>query len=149
MRLDLRPFRPEDRAAVVAMRLGPGQERFVAPNDVSLVQAAEHLEAEPLLVEADGVPVGFVLVCRDPEDGDWWLWRFMLDGAHQGRGLGAGALGLVMRHLAAKPDCARVRLGVVPDNAAALRLYAKAGFVPTGEVEGGETIMRWERPGAP
>ncbi len=149
MKLDLRPVRSKDRAAVVAMRLKPGQERFIPSNDVSLTQAAEHPEAEPLLVEAEGVPVGFVLVCRDPEAGDWWLWRFMLDGAHQGRGLGTAALGLVMRCLAAKADCARVRLGAKPDNAAALRLYLKAGFVPTGEVVGGETIMCWERPGAP
>ena len=149
MTLDLRPVRSKDRAAVVAMRLKSGQGRFIPSNEVSLAQAAEHPGAEPLLIEADGTPVGFALVCRDPEIGDWWLWRFMLDAAHQGRGLGTGALGLVMRYLVAKPDGARVRLGVMPDNAAALRLYLKAGFVPTGEVEGGETIMRWERPGAP
>ena len=149
MTLGLRPVRSSDRARVVAMRLRPGQGRFIPSNDVSLTEAAGHPGAEPLLIEDDGTPVGFALVCRDLEAGDWWLWRFMLDAAYQGRGLGTGALGLVMRYVTTKPGGARVRLGVMPDNAAALRLYLKAGFVPTGGVEGGETIMRWECPGAP
>lgn len=55
----LRPLTPSNRAAAEALRLAPGQERFVSSVADSLREAAAHPDARPLcfVVEADD---GFV-----------------------------------------------------------------------------------------
>ena len=43
---------------------------------------------------------------------------------------------------AARQGCREIFLGYVPGNAVAERLYARFGFVPTGEIEDGEIVAR-------
>jgi diamine N-acetyltransferase len=52
-----------NRAAVLALRVAPGQEQFVSSVPESLAEAAEYLHARPWYraVVADGTPVGFVM----------------------------------------------------------------------------------------
>ncbi len=54
--------------AVLALRVPPGQERFVGSVRNALAEAAEYPDAKPWYraVCAGGEPVGFVMVSWDP-----------------------------------------------------------------------------------
>ena len=42
----------------------------------------------------------------------------------------------------AKHDCASIFLDVGPENIAAIKLYERAGFVDTGEIQGKSKVYR-------
>lgn len=80
MTVTLREITQDDREAVLALRLGPGQERFVSSVAHSLVEAAEHPEGNWFrAVHDDDLPVGFVMLSWDVEpqppdlNGPWFL----------------------------------------------------------------------------
>src|SRR5690606_11571123 len=78
------------------------QRRFVASVEESFVDALFHGDRHgvPLLpvfrgIEADGEPVGFLMWSEaEPRP---YLWRFLVDRRHQGRGIGRRALELWVR----------------------------------------------------
>jgi diamine N-acetyltransferase len=143
------PLEDADRAAVLALRLGPGQRRFVSDVPESLAEAAAHPEGNPWprAVYAGAEPVGFVMLSWDvtpspPELlGPWFLWKLLVDERHQGRGYGAAAVRLVAGVVTANGGTELLTSHVPgPDGPAGF--YARLGFVPTGEVDdAGETIV--------
>ena len=106
MNITLRPIDDSNREAVLALTVREDQP-FVAPNDVSLRQAAE-TEAEapgvarPFAIYADEELVGFCMFAFNPEDEDeedrYYLWRFMIDQRFQGKGYGQAALDAIIRY---------------------------------------------------
>lgn len=104
MAVTLAEITDTNRAAVLALRAAPGQQRFVGSVRDSLADAADHPHANPWYraLLADGEPVGFVMLSRNvtprpPEIiGPWFLWRLLVDERHQGRGYGRRAVGLVV-----------------------------------------------------
>jgi diamine N-acetyltransferase len=89
-----------NREAVLALRVAPGQERFVGSVRNALAAAARDPHANPWYraVRAGGEPVGFVMVSWDVEPqppeiiGPWFLLKLLIDQRHQGRGYGAEAV---------------------------------------------------------
>jgi diamine N-acetyltransferase len=139
-----------DRAAVLALRLGPRQGRFVSDVPESLAQAARHPEANPWprAVYAGDEPVGFVMVSWDvtPSQrailGPWFLWKLLVDERHQGRGYGAAAVRLVAGVVRANGGT-ELLTSYVPGPDGPAGFYHRIGFVPTGETdEDGEIIAR-------
>lgn len=87
------------------------------------------------IAEEDRI-VGVALVKDlDEEPACYDLQQFMIDSRQQGRGLGTQALGLILSLLGEerKYDC--VEVCVKREDAAALRVYEKLGFVDTGYVD--------------
>ena len=99
----LREIGPDIEDAVLALRVAPGQERFVATMAQSFIDAVDEPEGNAWMraVVADGIPVGFVMVSWNvvPVPGELWgpyyLWRLLIDADHQGRGHGTAAGRLV------------------------------------------------------
>jgi len=148
MNITLRPIDDSNREAVLALTVREDQP-FVAPNDVSLRQAAE-TEAEapgvarPFAIYADEELVGFCMFAFNPEDEDeedrYYLWRFMIDQRFQGKGYGQAALDAIIRYF--KDNGAdRLYLSTEPENERGLHVYHKAGFRETGVIDDGEAIM--------
>ena len=127
---------------VVEAKVAPGQEDFVAPNAVSLAQAYVEPGFMPLAILAGESVVGFAMYTQGENSGRWWLMRFMIAAEHQGKGHGAAALRAVVDLMAERHGCRQIFLSYVPANAAAERLYARTGFVPTGEIVGDEVVAR-------
>jgi RimJ/RimL family protein N-acetyltransferase len=103
---------------------------------------------EPLLVRTlDGSVVG--VLGLEHGDGVCELRNVAIDAESQGRGLGTAAVRAVIAR-ARRPDghCAQLAVSAHPDNQAALRAYAAAGFGWDGERRNGEPLMRLpiERP---
>ena len=145
MTVTLRPVTRQEFSAVVAMAVAPGQEGFVASNLRSLAQSAVEPEWTPLVIaagEAGEELVGFAMFGHDEASDQWWIIRFMIDAAQQGRGYGKAALRALLDLMVTRHGCRQIYLGYEPDNVIAAQLYARAGFVPTGEIEDGEIVAR-------
>lgn len=105
------------------------QASFVLPNVWSIAEAQFYPWIEPYAIFDGNQMVGFLVYGRDPSDGRYWLYRFMIDRHFQGRGFGTRALTTLLERLRALPDCRAVSVGFQADNLAAERLYLAAGFV--------------------
>lgn len=131
--------------AVGQLEFEAGQmERFLGPLP-DIVDAVRRGPAHHMIgVLAGGALVGFYVVHPDARDRScWWLAWFAIDRRHQGGGLGRAVMRAIILRLGSIPGCREIRLLVAPDNAAALRLYGRAGFQMHGVfAQTGERIMR-------
>lgn len=131
-----------DRA--VALKPKPEQAAFIAPNLHFLAEAAVEPDWTPLAICAGEEVVGFAMYGGEAGAGRWWIIRFMIGAEHQGKGYGAAALPTLIALMAERHAPREIVLGYEPGNTVAERLYARFGFVPTGELEEGEIIARLE-----
>jgi diamine N-acetyltransferase len=146
----LREITDANRAAVLALRLAAGQERFVDSVPDALREAAEYPQAKPWYraVYADGEPVGFVMVSWNAEPqppeiiGPWFLWKLLIDERYQGRGYGSEVVRQVVDLVRAE-GATELLTSYVSEDGGPAGFYARLGFVPTGEVDmNGEVIAR-------
>lgn len=143
MSVTLRPVDENNYRRVIALDVGPGQERFVARNVNSIAESKVYPYLIPAAVYSDDELVGFALYGRDPETGKYWIVRLMVDAAHQGKGYGRAAVLALIEEIQALPECGEIYLSLVPGNEAAEGLYQSVGFERTGEIEDGEIVMRY------
>lgn len=127
--------------SVVDMHLPPEQNRFVAPNVVSLAQAWLYREARPFAIVEDGKPVGFLMLDWNEQEREAGIWRFMIAPEHQGRGLGRQAMEAALALIRNSGKFDSVNLDYVPGNDKARALYFSLGFRENGEIEDGEIVM--------
>ena len=153
MVVTLEEITDQNREAVLALRLAPGQERFVSSVADSLAEAAEYPHAKPWYraVFASGEragPVGFVMVSWNCEPqppeiiGPWFLWKLLIDERYQGRGYGAAVVRQIAELVRAE-GATELLTSYVPEDGGPAGFYQRLGFVPTGELDDtGEVIVR-------
>jgi diamine N-acetyltransferase len=137
----LREITGETVRAITKLDVGPDQQGLVAPNAVSIAEAHFEPKAWFRAVYHGEEPAGFVMVWRDPPEQVFYIWRFMIDAAYQGKGVGGRALELLLDE-ARSDGVTEVTLSVVPGPNSALPFYERFGFEPTGVIHGGETELR-------
>ncbi len=140
--ITLRPVDETNARSIVALRVAPVQRDYVASNADSIADAYVDRSMVPMAIYANQELVGFAMYGRDPADGRWWIIRMMIDERFQGRGYGRDAMMALIDLMALTHDCTSIHLGVDPGNAGAIQLYRRLGFLPTGEIEDDEAIMR-------
>jgi RimJ/RimL family protein N-acetyltransferase len=121
------------------------QRRFVAPVYRSLAQALIKPlhEGEPVVpwyraIVADDAVVGFVMLSDvSPTEPHPYVWRLLIDRAHQRRGIASKVLELLVADRIAKGDTKLV-LSYMPGPGSPEAFYRKHGFIPTGKVDDGE-----------
>ena len=92
--------------------------------------------ARVLAIQDDGKTVGLMLVKdMDEVPACYDLQQFMIDRHFQGRGYGAAALGQLLERLRAEKKYSVAEVCVHRENAAALALFQRAGFLDTGYVD--------------
>ncbi|PYE56583.1 GNAT family N-acetyltransferase [Deinococcus yavapaiensis] len=138
----LTPVSRDNWEQVVRLRLPDEQRSFVAPNVYSLAEVQFLTNGTALAVYAGETLVGFVMYAFDEDDRQYWVYRLMIDEAHQRKGYARAAMHLVIEDLRARSDVSQLVLGYKPENVGAAKLYANLGFRETGEVIGGEVIAR-------
>lgn len=137
----LREITEENFLDAFALRLAPGQERFVSHPIRSLAQAYVYrAQCRPLGIYAGEVMVGYVMVIYDFDVPEYDIWHMMIDASKQGRGYGGAALDRALDYIRTKPfgPASRVCLSCNRDNARALKLYRRRGFAETGAADGDE-----------
>jgi diamine N-acetyltransferase len=123
----------ENWRAVAGLCTHPSQERFVRSSLFSIAEAQFYPDVQlKAAIDELGQPVGLVMYGLDEEDGHYWIFRLVIDRAHQRRGYGRSVTQEVIRELAGLPDCREIRVRYHPDNKAAAELYRRAGFTDEG-----------------
>ena len=141
--ITLREITKETLRSILHLEVAANQKHFVASNAVSIAQA--HYEPEHAwfrAIYADETPIGFVMIHDDAANAKYYLWRFMLDHRYQGLGFGRRALQAIIEHVRTRPNSQELFLSCVPGEGSACEFYAKLGFVPTGEVDEDEIMMK-------
>ena len=140
--VSLREVTQQTVDAILELQVSKEQERFVASNAVSIAQAHFSPHAWFRAIYAGESPVGFLMLSIEPEQGEVFLWRFMIDAQHQGRGYGRQALELLIEHVKRQPHAEELTLSHVPGAGSPEGFYRKLGFAHTGAQKGGEPMMR-------
>lgn len=141
-----------------ALRLSvnENQREFVASNDISIIEAYTTIIANgyafPFGIYDDKQLVGFLMIGFDKDDywddapsianGNYNLWRLMIDQKFQHRGYGKKAVELALDFIRTFP-CGKADycwLSYEHENVVAKDLYASFGFEETGEKDGEELI---------
>jgi diamine N-acetyltransferase len=120
------------------------QRQFVASNAYSIAQA--HFEPKAWFrgIFAGDEPVGFIMLHDDDEKQEYFLWRLMIAGPHQGRGYGKRAIELLLDYVRTRPGASALLTSYVPDERGPGGFYQGLGFEPTGETLDGETVVKLE-----
>lgn len=133
--------------AVTKLAVTEYQNRFVAPNAVSLAQALFAPDTWYRAIYSGEELVGFVMVSDQsqlvprPEKPEAFVWRFMVDAKFQQKGIGRAALLLVIDHIRSKNIFDELKISYVPEEGGPEGLYLSLGFRPTGEVDDGEVVL--------
>ncbi len=141
--------------SIVKLSVHASQTGFVASNTESILEAyatvASGGVALPFGLYHEDTLVGFVMfgygTTGDEDepavaDGNYCIWRFMIDKAYQGRGLGKLAMQAALSYLHEFPcgEADYCWLSYEPENAAARALYQAFGFRENGELCGDEAV---------
>jgi aminoglycoside 6'-N-acetyltransferase len=141
-RVVLRPLRPADVAAVVAIQRHPSVSHWWdQPDEEDLRrQAAGESEETSFAIVVDGGVAGLIQYVEedDPMYRHAGIDLFLSD-EFQGRGLGSDAVGTLARYLIEERGHHRLVIDPAAENVAAIRAYEKVGFRPVG------VMRRYER----
>jgi diamine N-acetyltransferase len=138
----LREVTKETVRAICRLAVGPGQDHFVAPNAISIAEAYFEPKAWFRAIYAGETPVGFVMLFDDPDVPEYYLWRLMVAGEHQGKGFGRRAMHLLIDHVRARPGATELLTSYVPGEGTPEPFYRSLGFQPTGEMDEDEVVLR-------
>lgn len=127
---------------ILDMKLPEEQNRFVAPNIVSMAQAWLYYdEARPYAVMNDEEVVGFMMLDWDNEERTVGIWRFMIAFEEQKKGYGRATMQAVIDMVRKDKNIDSMHLDYVKGNTVARELYYSFGFRENGKMEGEEIIM--------
>lgn len=134
--ISLRPITTDNYMDVIGLSgtLREGQNRLVAANAFSLAEAYADHSAWPRAIYADDTVVGFVMLQDKPDLGQYYLWRLMIGGEHQGKGFGRRAMELLIEHVRSRPRATELLTSYVPGAGSPEGFYRALGFVSNGKL---------------
>ena len=125
---------------VLKLKVSERQRSFVADNNDSVIEAYVAISANGYAFRfgtdddwTDAPPVA---------EGNYNLWRLMIDERYQNKGYGREAVKLALEFVRTFP-CGPAEycwLSYEPENSVARRLYGSFGFVETGDTDKNEII---------
>ncbi|QLY28219.1 GNAT family N-acetyltransferase [Nocardia huaxiensis] len=122
------------------------QRKLVVDNGISMAQAHFTDAAWFRGVYCGEQPVGFLMLdlAMDSDQPGVSLWRFMIAGPHQGKGVGRRAIDILVTQLKARGTTA-LYVSYRRGPASAEGFYRSLGFQPTGRTIDGEAeaILSW------
>ena len=143
-----------DRAAVLALRRGPGQERYLGSMASHFEDAVADAGACPRMwsVHDGDLLVGFVMIsdgipaerlaADDDLVGPYFLWRLLIDERFQGRGYGAATIDAVVAYLRTRPGASVLWTSCKAGPGSPQPFDLHYGFALSGEVKWGEDLLR-------
>lgn len=145
----------EDRAAVMELRRGPGQERYLGSMESHFEDAREDAHACPRMWSVHdagtGALVGFTMIsddvpaetlaARDDTVGPYYLWRLLIDAGSQGQGYGRATLDAVADYVRAKPNGQVLLTSCAAGEGSPQPFYLAYGFTRTGIVMWDEDVL--------
>jgi diamine N-acetyltransferase len=151
----------DDVQAVMGLRRGPGQERYLGMMISHFEDAIADAIACPRywsVHDDTGLLVGFAMISDGiPQEvldahedivGPYYLWRLLIDHRVQGRGLGAATTDAVADYVRTRPGGDVLFTSCRPGDGSPQPFYVKHGFVKTGRIVDGEDLLRLDLRGA-
>ena len=114
------------------------QKKYLAPAIGILARGYVYRDcnARVRVIMNDDVIVGLALVREFTDEPlGYELQQFMIDAKYQGRGYGTEALRLILDELREEGHYDHVEVCVKKDDAEAIRIYEKSGFVDSGYID--------------
>jgi diamine N-acetyltransferase len=139
--IQLREITRENFWDCIELSVNEDQNGFVTSNAVSIAQSKVQPECIPLAVYDDDLMVGFVMYCIDEDDGEYWIYRMMIDKRYQSKGYGKKAMSKLLEIIKEDKTHNRIFLGVHKESTYAVKLYRSLGFEFNGQTFGSEDIM--------
>lgn len=141
-----------DRAAVMCLRRGPGQDDYLNSMEEIFAEADEEERAMPhpwAVHDADsGELVGFAMISDNipqPMDDDlvgpYYLWKLLIHETSQGRGYGAATLDAIVEYLDQRPGADVLYTSCADGSGSPRGFYLRYGFKDTGRVMWGENVL--------
>ena len=144
----LREITDQNREAVTALRVAPGQELFIPSVQESIDEAAATPQANPWYraIYAGEEPVGFVMLSWNVTPapgiiGPWFLWRLLVDERRQRQGYAFAALTAVVEVVRAAGGN-ELLSSFQGGDGEPWPFYERFGFVKTGAFDEGEAVIR-------
>ncbi|MCL2828885.1 MAG: GNAT family N-acetyltransferase [Oscillospiraceae bacterium] len=139
--IHLEPVTVDNFAAVIGLEVCEEQKNLVLSNAISLAQAYVQPECVPTAIYDGDMLVGFLMYCIDRDDGEYWMYRLMIDQKFQRRGFARAATQRMIETIKKDTSRHQIFLGVDRENTPAAELYLSLGFRFNGQVFGKERIM--------
>lgn len=137
----LREVTKETVRTICNLKVAENQNKFVAPNAVSIAQAYFQEVAWFRAIYAADNPVGFLMLYKDTEKPEYFLWRMMIDERYQRMGFGYKAMELLIEYVKGLPNASELLTSCVPGEGSPEDFYNKLGFARNGEMEDDEVVM--------
>ncbi|UPW84469.1 N-acetyltransferase [Lysinibacillus sp. Ag94] len=142
--LSLRSIDQSNWEACIQLKPKQEQEEFIASNLYSIAESKFLPQMKIKAIYCGEILIGFAMYGIDSDDGNYWIYRFMIDEQFQGRGHGKGAMKLIIEDIRSRDDRTDViLLGYHPDNEQARKLYASMGFKESGMAPWGEMLAKY------
>lgn len=141
MNITLRNINENNWKKCIHLKVSEDQERFVATNENGLALAYAHKEMNPRAIYNDDNMVGFIMYARDPDDGFYYINRFMIDSKYQRKGYGRVAMQLILEQLKTE-GVTTLDILHRPDNKVAIKLYQSFGFELTEDIVDKDVVSR-------
>ena len=123
---------------VASLSVKDSQRNYLAPaiGIIARGYVYRNCNARVFVIKNDDTIVGVALVREfDEEPLGYDLQQFMIDQQYQGKGYGSDALALILDELRKEGHYDHVEVCVKKDDAAAIHLYEKHGFVDSGYID--------------
>jgi diamine N-acetyltransferase len=142
----------EDRAAVMGLRRGAGQDQYLNSMEEIFAEADEEQRAMPhpwaVHDSATGALVGFAMISDNvpqPMDDDlvgpYYLWKLLIDHPFQRRGYGRATLDAVVDYLRTRPGADVLYTSCADGPGSPRGFYLRYGFTDTGRVMWDENLL--------
>ncbi len=149
MNITLKPVTRDNWLQALDLKVKDDQSGFVPSVAVSLAKVhikpdGDQVEYLPFAIYDGETMVGFIMHAFEEQTSNmYWINGFLVDHNHQGKGYGKTAILQMIDYIRSRfSQCQEIRLTVYPNNYAARNLYQSVGFVETGEIWGGELVLR-------
>ena len=128
MNIQLKEIDRSNYQECIDLKVNSDQQNYVAPNIVSLVEAAYEPDLYPLGIYDDEKFIGFILFDFDKEINGWSMSRFMIGNEYQGKGYGKESLKVFLAFFKAKFGNVTLYTSAELENEIAIHLYEAFGF---------------------
>jgi len=141
-----------DRAAVMGLRLGPGQDQYLNSMEEIFAEADEEQRAMPhpwaVHDARTGGLVGFAMISDnvpEPMDDDlvgpYYLWKLLIDHPFQHSGYGAATLDAVVDYVRTRPGADVFYTSCADGPGSPRGFYLRYGFTDTGRIMWDENLL--------
>ena len=128
----------------IHLKLKKEQQSFIASNLYSIAEVQFLSDFAVKAIYCEEILVGFSMYGKAPEDGNYWVYRFMIDEKYQGLGYGKRAMQLIINDVQTKNDRTDIlMLGYDPENIHAGKFYENLGFQSVGLAPWGEILAKY------